>query len=205
MLTENKGFLKKDLISILIKFKKKHGRLPSKDDFAAKRIQPSMRTFQRKFGTIRNALEEADKYKTVDEFEQKLEEDKKKMEIKAYRRKHKKKFGEGPEFSAEGELILQKQRRKTEVGKQGGFQCVFCGSYITGVNEYHSTLAQIIRSRLINLAKSANGKTYQDGVLDSLCQIFGPENSTVRRELDGAGLLEMFDQRNLIQRDIENE
>ena len=83
MLTKNKGLSKKDLIPILIKFKKNYGRFPSKEDFGGDDIEPSIRTFQRKFGTIGSAFEEANKYKTVDEFDQKLEEEEKKRQIKS--------------------------------------------------------------------------------------------------------------------------
>ena len=102
------------------------------------------------------------------------------------------------------EMILQKRRRKTAADKHIGFQCSFCGNHISGANEYYSTLTKIISTRLINLAKSVNDQSYCDGVLDSLSRIFGPEKSTVRRELEAAGLLERFDQRNIFKTDIEN-
>ena len=205
MLTKNIGISKKDLTSILIKFKKQHGRFPLKEDFSAKRIQPSMRTFQRKFGTIGDAFKEANKYKSVDEFEQKLEEEEKRRQVKAHKRKFGKESMREQDSALDEEVIFQKRRGTAAAGKQMGFQCAFCGSLVIGINEYYSTLAQIIRSRLINLAKSANGQSYSDGVLDSLSQIFGPENRSVRRELEVAGLLERFDKRNIFKTDIEYE
>jgi len=204
MLTKNKGLSKKDLIPILIKFKKNYGRFPTKEDFGGDDIEPSIRTFQRKFGTIGSAFEEANKYKTVDEFDQKLEEEEKKRQIKSYRRKFKKESKGEQESPRDEEMILQKRRRKTAADKHIGFQCSFCGNHISGANEYYSTLTKIIYTRLINLAKSVNDQSYCDGVLDSLFMIFGPEKSAVRRELEVAGLLERFDQRNIFKTDIEN-
>jgi len=205
MLTKSKRLSKEDLVLILIKFKEQHGKYPSKADFESKKIQPSLRTFQRKFGTVGEAFSEADKYKSVDAFEQMIEEEEKKREIKAYKRKFRKRPTIDSESLQEEEITNQKGRKKNSAGNQIGFQCSFCGNFITGATDHYSSMTKIIASRLINLALSSNGQTYCDGVLDSLFKIFGSENRAVRRDLEVAGLLERFEQRDIFTADIENE
>jgi len=205
MLTKRKRLFKEDLVLILIKFKEQHSKYPSKADFENKRIQPSLRTFQRKFGAIGEAFSEADKYKSVDAFEQMIEEEERKREIKAYKRKFRKRSAVDPESMQEEKITNQKGRRKTSTGKQTGFQCSFCGNFTADATDYYSTMTKIIASRLISLALSSNGKTYCDGVLDSLFKIFGPENRAVKRDLDFAGLLERYEQRDVFGLDIEKE
>jgi len=205
MLTKSKRLSKEDLLLILIKYRVQNSKYPSKADFDQKRIQPSIRTFQRAFGSIREAFSEADKYKSVDAFIQKIDEEEKKREIRAYKRKFRKRSTIDPESLQEEEITKQQGRRKVSAGSRIGFQCPFCGNFVTGATEYYSTLTRIITSRLINLAQSSDIKIYCDAVLDSLYQIFGPENRSLRIALDKAGLLQRFEKRTVFRTDIGNE
>ena len=129
----------------------------------------------------------------------------KKREIRAYKRKFRKRSTIDPESLQEEEITKQQGRRKVSAGSRIGFQCPFCGNFVTGATEYYSTLTRIITSRLINLAQSSDIKIYCDAVLDSLYQIFGPENRSLRIALDKAGLLQRFEKRTVFRTDIGNE
>lgn len=196
MLTKHTRIEKEDLICALIEFKGKHGRFPSKEDFASGKITPSMRTYQRRFGSMNKPFEEADKYKSVGEFKDKLEEKKQKEEIEEYKKKYKKehRIGLGKETKEE-EFLPKKLRRRSAAKEPTGFQCPFCGNYTSDANEYYSSLTQIISMRLTGLLQSNNGQDYSDGVMDCIYKVFGTRNMAVRRALAAAGYLEKFEQR----------
>jgi len=196
MLTKHTRIEKEDLICALIEFKTKHGRFPSKEDFATGKITPSMRTYQRRFGSMNKAFEGADKYKSVGELKDKLEEKKQKEEIEEYKKKYKKEHRKGlGEETKEEEFLPKKLRRRTTAKDPTGFQCPFCGNYATDAREYYSSLTQIISMRLTGLLQSNNGQDYSDGVMDCIYKVFGTKNMAVRRVLAAAGYLEKFEQR----------
>lgn len=196
MLIKHSRIEKEDLICALIEFKAKHGRFPSKEDFATGMITPSMRTYQRRFGTMNKAFEEADKYKSVGEFKDKLEEKKQKEEIDEYKRRYKKKHRVGlEEETNEDGNLPKKQRRRSTAKEPTGFQCPFCGNYTSDAWEYYSSLTRIISIRLTGLLQSNNGQNYSDGVMDCIYKVFGTRNIAVRRALAAVGYLEKFEKR----------
>jgi len=88
-----------------------------------------------------------------------------------------------------------RKRRIKTVDKHIGFQCPFCGSYITGANHYYSSLARIITMRLINLLKTSVSKDYSDAVYDCIHKIFPDGNPVAEKILSQEGQLEKYEQR----------
>lgn len=92
MLTKRLQYGKNDLIKAILEFKMTHyERLPTKEDWINGEMKPSRKTFQRKFGSIEEALIKADDYKSVGEFENELYTEEKKREIEEYKKKYQKK------------------------------------------------------------------------------------------------------------------
>jgi len=198
MLVNRKRYNRNDLIKAVIQFKvDNQGRLPDREDWKKGKIKPSLRTFQRRFKSIGQMLEEADKYNSISEFEIKLSEIEKKKEIKEYKRKYRKKKKEEIEEQWDKEKITRPRRRKSSAKQPYGFQCPLCGNWTTNPYKYYSSLTIILTMRFIELLNSSNGNAegYFEGVLDSFYKVFGPRNPVVRHELEKAGYLEKFDQR----------
>lgn len=201
MLVDGNRYDKNDLLKALIQFKADHKEtLPTKKDWKSGEMNPSLRTFQRRFKNIEEALEKADKYNSVGEFEIKLAEDEQRRELNEYKRKYKKK-GKKTEIEeqsqGEGESIPRPRSRKSTATQHYGFQCPFCGNWTTNPNKYYSSLTIILSIRFIKLLNSSNGNAegYFEGVLDSIYKVFGPWNPVITRELEKAGFHEAFDKR----------
>ncbi len=90
---------------------------------------------------------------------------------------------------------LKKKRTRLLAEKRTGFQCSFCGNYTTGINDYYSSLANILLTRFINLLKSDNGEGYFEGVIDCIHAVSGRNNAVMREELKLEGYLDAFEQR----------
>ena len=56
------SYSKKELIEVLIEFKNDYGCYPTRQDFKAKKITPSKNTFYRVFGSMENAIKQAELY-----------------------------------------------------------------------------------------------------------------------------------------------
>ncbi len=89
----------------------------------------------------------------------------------------------------------KKKRTRLVAKKHTGFRCSFCGNYTTGINEYFSSLTDILLTRFIKLFKSNNGQNYSDAVIDCIHAVFGNHNPMMRRTLKLDGCLEAFEQR----------
>ncbi len=89
----------------------------------------------------------------------------------------------------------KKKRTRLVAKKHTGLQCSFCGNYTTDINEYYSSLTDILLTRFINLLDSNNGQNYSDAVIDCIHAVFGRDNPSVRRALKLDGCLEAFKQR----------
>jgi hypothetical protein len=63
---------------------------------------------------------------------------------------------------------------------------------VLSTEEFYSTLTKIIVSRFVDRLVSGNGDGYSEAVLDCLKDVFGIDNSFVRKELATAGYLEVF-------------
>ncbi len=100
----------------------------------------------------------------------------------------------------------KKKRARLVAKKHTGFRCSFCGNYTTGINEYFSSLTDILLTRFIKLLKSSNGKSYFDGVIDCIDAVFGRDNPSVRTTLKLEGYLDAFEQRHgKIEEDMGNK
>jgi hypothetical protein len=97
-----------------------------------------------------------------------------------------------------GSLAIQDEsdedRIRDEVRREK-FRCPFCGGTTNKVKEYYSSLTIILSSRLINRLKSNHEGSYSEGVMDCICDVFGPENPVVRKKLVLEGYLEKFEKR----------
>lgn len=89
----------------------------------------------------------------------------------------------------------KKKRTRLATKKHTGFQCSFCGNYTTGINEYYSSLTNILLTRFINLLRSDNRDSYFDGVIDCIHAVFGNHNPVMRKALKLDGCLDAFEQR----------
>lgn len=58
------SYSKQELIDALIEFKNEYGRYPTRKDFRAKRITPSKNVFYRNFGSMENAIKQAELYES---------------------------------------------------------------------------------------------------------------------------------------------
>ena len=198
MLVDRKRYDKNDLLKSVIQFKADHkGTLPTKEEWKNGEMKPSLRTFQRRLGNIKDMLAEADKYDSVGEFENKLVEDEQKRELKEYKRKYNKKSKkpEIEEQSQEEERTSKPRSRKSTAKTPYGLQCSFCGNYTTDSNEYYSSLTKILLTRFINLLNSNSKHSYFEGVMDCIHAVWGGHNSVMTRALEVAGYLDTFEQR----------
>jgi transcription elongation factor Elf1 len=89
----------------------------------------------------------------------------------------------------------KKKRTRLVAKKHTGFQCSFCGNYTTDINEYYSSLTNILLTRFINLLKSDNGESYFEGVIDCIHAVFGNHNPVMRKALKLEGQIDAFEQR----------
>jgi hypothetical protein len=195
MLVNRDRYEKNDLIRAVIQFKTDHnGKLPKKEDWQNREMEPSLRTFQRRTNNIEDLLQEADQYKSVLEFEEKLEREEEKKEIKEYKRKYKK-HSKSKNQQAGKEDLPKNRRSRPAAKKHSGFQCPFCGNWTSNVDEYYSSLTTILSMRFINLLQSANDECCFNQVLDCIYAVFGFENSVIRNNLEIAGYLPKFEER----------
>ncbi len=89
----------------------------------------------------------------------------------------------------------KKKRTRLVAKKHTGFQCSFCGNYTTGINEYYSSLTDILLTKFIKLLKSNSGQSYFEGVMDCIHAVFGRDNPSMRTTLKLEGYLDAFEQR----------
>ena len=89
----------------------------------------------------------------------------------------------------------KKSRTRFVAKKRTGFQCSFCGNYTSGINEYYSSLTNILLTRFLDLLKSNNGQNYYEGVIDCTHAVFGNHNPIMRKALKLEGYLDAFEQR----------
>ncbi len=89
----------------------------------------------------------------------------------------------------------KKKRIRLAAKKHTGFRCSFCGNYTTDINEYYSSLTEVLLTRFIKLLKSNNGQSYFEGVIDCIHAVFGRDNPSMRRALKLEGYLDAFEQR----------
>ena len=120
MLVNRDRYGKNDLIRAVIQFKTDHnGKLPKKEDWQNREMEPSLRTFQRRTNNIEDLLQEADQYKSVLEFEDKLAEREQEKEIKEYKRKYKK-HSKSKEKQSQEESTPKKRRIRPAAMKHSG-------------------------------------------------------------------------------------
>ncbi len=89
----------------------------------------------------------------------------------------------------------KKKRIRLVAKKHTGFQCSFCGNYTTDINEYYSSLTEVLLTRFIKLLKSNSGQSYFEGVMDCIHAVFGNHNPVMRKALKFGGYLDPFKQR----------
>lgn len=89
----------------------------------------------------------------------------------------------------------KKKRARLAAKKHTGFRCSFCGNYTTGINEYYSSLTEVLLTRFIKLLKSNNGQSYFEGVMDCIHAVFGRDNPSIRTTLKLERYLDAFEQR----------
>lgn len=89
----------------------------------------------------------------------------------------------------------KKKRTRLAAKKHTGFQCSFCGNYTTDINEYCSSLTEVLLIRFIKLLKSYSGQNYSDAVIDCIHTVFGNHNPVMRKALKLGGYLDPFEQR----------
>jgi hypothetical protein len=58
------AYSKKELLEELIEFNDEYGRFPTRQDFSSKKIAPGKSTYYRVFGSMDNAIKQAELYKT---------------------------------------------------------------------------------------------------------------------------------------------
>lgn len=190
-LVNRKSYEKEDLIKALIDFRNDHGvNFPTKKDWEAGKIKPSMRTFHRKFESLENAVMEAGKFKSVSDYDNHLYEEEQVREVKKYKRKFKNK--NSPTERNDEDIPKHKNRRCT-ANQRSGFPCPFCGGNVSYKTEYHSSLATILIGRFVDLLNSNNGPDYSCAVMDCVFKVFGPVNPIMRKEMESAGYLEKYD------------
>jgi len=98
----------------------------------------------------------------------------------------------------------KKKRARLVAKKHTGFQCSFCRNYTTDINEYYSSLTEVLLSRFIKLLKSNSGESYFEGVIDCVHAVFGRDNPSMRTTLKLEGYLDAFEQRHgKMEEDIE--
>jgi hypothetical protein len=98
----------------------------------------------------------------------------------------------------DGSLVIQDEQdtdRIREEVRREKFQCPFCGRPVSKINECYSSLTVILSSRFINRLKSNNKGSYSEGVMDCICDAFGPENPVMRKKLAREGYLAKYDKR----------
>jgi|GEM_PF-6252758 len=149
---------KEDLLKILIEFRSNYKRFPTRKDFEDKKVEISRSPFKRKFGSVKTAIEEAEKI-----------------------------------ITEQTSIKQQGKRKYTKAHK--GFQCAFCGNWIQNPEEYYSSLTKILAMRFVELLKSNNGRSYSEGVMDSVYAVFRTKNLVMKEALKSAGYLENFEQR----------
>jgi len=89
----------------------------------------------------------------------------------------------------------KKKRTRLVAKKHTGFQCSFCGNYTTDINEYYSSLTEVLLTRFIKLLKSNSGQSYFEGVIDCIHAVFGRDNPSMRTTLKLDGYLDALEQR----------
>lgn len=91
----------------------------------------------------------------------------------------------------------KKRRLRSTAAKHVGFPCSFCGSYTSNLENYYSSLATVLITRFIELLDSANGTEYFQAVLDCIYRVFGSTNPIMRKEMEAAGYIGEFDERQI--------
>lgn len=163
-LVNRKSYEKEDLIKVLIAFKGINGgEHPSKKDWEAGKIKPSIRTFQRTFESLNQAFNEADKYKSINEYENHLFDKEQALVLKKYRRM-KKKEKSVSNFGNENESA-QKQMESikspiTEISTNstalsGMIRCHKCGEY---KNDWEMTIEFVSSSGHEDICESCSSK-----------------------------------------------
>lgn len=145
-LVNRKSYEKEDLIKVLIAFKSINGgEHPSKKDWEAGKIKPSIRTFQRVFESLNDAFEEVDKYKSVGDYENHLMDKEQELVLKKYRRKIKKDNSDHEKDKEE--YPVSKKRESTTIEKldysrnsDRKYRCYQCGQY---KNDWEMTIGCI--------------------------------------------------------------
>lgn len=97
-----------------------------------------------------------------------------------------------------GDLILEEKTRgpiKIFIATKGTFQCPFCGSWTSGLEEFHSSLTIILSMRFVSILKATKEECCFNQVLDCIYSVFGFDNPTIRRELAFLGYLRKFEAR----------
>ncbi len=97
-----------------------------------------------------------------------------------------------------GDLIFEEKKGgATKILKttKGTFQCPFCGSWKSRIDEYYSSLTIRLSMRLVDLLESAEDECCFNQVLDCIYAVFGFENSAIRRKLEILGYLRTYEER----------
>ncbi|MFC2160137.1 hypothetical protein ACFLRX_00630 [Acidobacteriota bacterium] len=113
------------------------GQIPTKKDWEARKINPSLRTFQRKFGGLDPAVFEAKKYESIDDYENQLFAKEQRRILKDHRRKRKKEKAVGEEVSVDGPAREQKKPLEDQTSNLamshrdsgGRYKCYKCEEY----------------------------------------------------------------------------
>jgi hypothetical protein len=97
-----------------------------------------------------------------------------------------------------GDLIFEEKKGgETKILKttKGTFQCPFCGSWKSGIDEYCSSLTTIISMRFVDLLPPTEKECCFNQILDCIYAVFGVNNPIVKQKLQMAGYLRKFDER----------
>lgn len=98
------------------------------------------------------------------------------------------------ELSFEEEGDIRKAGKRPPARDEQGLRCVICGSRVSNLDRYYSSLLEHLLLRFGELLERENGGSYLEGVLSSLNAFFSPRREALRSMLRKKGLLEKYDE-----------